>query len=69
MAAVIALDLAMLAIEHGLKIDSRIEVAMDKRIQQHQEYLHPGMSWLLQDVKHIRAMEEAMLISVLQLWL
>ena len=68
MAAAIALVLAVLAVQHGLKHDPHIDVATAERMQQREEYLHQQMTWLLQEIERSRGTEEATLPSVLQQW-
>ncbi|KAK4818299.1 hypothetical protein QYF61_010761 [Mycteria americana] len=66
MAAAIALVLAVLAVQHGLKHDHHIDVATAKRMQQREEYLHQQMTRLLQEIERSRGAEAATLPSVLQ---
>ncbi|XP_059673866.1 inositol 1,4,5-trisphosphate receptor-interacting protein-like 1 [Gavia stellata] len=68
MVAAIALVLAVLAVQHGLKHDQQIDAAAAERMQQREEYLHEEMTRLLQEIERSRAAEEATLLSVLQQW-
>ena len=72
MVAAVALVLAVLAIQHGLKPDAQTDVATAQRMQQREEYLRQEMTRLLQEVERSRGAEEATLLSVLQqrlLWI
>ena len=68
MATAIALLLAVLAVQHGLKHDHQIDVAATERMQQREEYLQQEMTRLLQEVEQSRSAEGATLLSVLQRW-
>ena len=72
MVAAVALVLAVLAIQHGLKHDPQTDVATAERMQQREEYLRQEMTRLLQQVERSRGAEEATLLFVLQqrlLWI
>lgn len=62
MTAAIALVLAVLAIQHGLKSDPQIDVATAERMQQREEHLRQEMTRLLQDIER----KEATLLPGLQ---
>ncbi|GAB0188155.1 inositol 1,4,5-trisphosphate receptor-interacting protein-like 1 [Grus japonensis] len=68
MATAIALLLAVLAVQHGLKHDHQIDVATTERMQQREEYLQQEMTRLLQEIEQSRSAEGATLLSVLQRW-
>lgn len=69
MAAAVALFLAALATQAGLKSSCHIDVATAERMQQREEYLREKMTWLLQEIERSGNAEESMLLCVLQHWL
>ena len=68
MAAAIALVLALLAVQHGLKRDDQVDVATGERMQRRAEYLCQEMTRLVQEIEQSRGAREATLLSALQQW-
>ncbi|XP_009878846.1 PREDICTED: uncharacterized protein LOC104282451 [Charadrius vociferus] len=66
MAAAIALVLALLALQHGLKNDHQLDKATAQRMQQREEFLQQEMTRLLQEMEWRERPGEATLLSVWQ---
>ncbi|XP_042664334.1 inositol 1,4,5-trisphosphate receptor-interacting protein-like 1 [Tyto alba] len=58
MAAAVALVLALLVLQHGLKLDDHTDVATSQRMQQREEYLRQEMTRLLQEIESRPAWED-----------
>ncbi|XP_010575184.1 PREDICTED: inositol 1,4,5-trisphosphate receptor-interacting protein-like 1 [Haliaeetus leucocephalus] len=68
MVPAVALVLAVLAAQHGLKHDHQADVVAQQRMQQREEYLRQEMTRLLQEMEGSGGTDKATLLSVLRQW-
>lgn len=68
MVPAVALVLAVLAAQHGLKHDHQADVVAQQRMQQREDYLRQEMTRLLQEMEGSGGTDKATLLSVLRQW-